>query len=162
MRRYKCKECGYIHIGDSAPDVCPVCAYDSEVFFLMDEENIKKENEYFEMIDSPNPELLKKMRKQLDSVSRLSSVVWSMYNQALNEGKNDMAQEFRDISAKLTRQSSVFVMFLGEFLEFNSEANMEELKNQLNKINLKNQEIINLLIEDGNDNEAEILSNIMK
>ncbi len=26
MAKYKCKVCGYIHEGNKAPDVCPVCA----------------------------------------------------------------------------------------------------------------------------------------
>lgn len=25
MAKYKCKVCGYIHEGDSAPEVCPLC-----------------------------------------------------------------------------------------------------------------------------------------
>ncbi|WP_368389552.1 rubredoxin-like domain-containing protein, partial [Parabacteroides goldsteinii] len=24
-KKYKCKVCGYIHEGDKAPDVCPLC-----------------------------------------------------------------------------------------------------------------------------------------
>lgn len=36
MKRFKCKECGYIHIGDEAPGVCPVCGYDKSVFVEMD------------------------------------------------------------------------------------------------------------------------------
>ena len=26
MAKYKCKVCGYIHEGNKAPDVCPICA----------------------------------------------------------------------------------------------------------------------------------------
>ncbi len=32
MKKWKCEVCGYIHTGDSAPDVCPVCAADKSKF----------------------------------------------------------------------------------------------------------------------------------
>ena len=31
-KKYKCKVCGYIHEGDKAPDVCPLCAAPSSDF----------------------------------------------------------------------------------------------------------------------------------
>lgn len=162
MRRYKCEECGYIHIGNEVPDVCPVCGYDSTVFFLMDDGEENSENEYFDMVDDPNPDLLKKMRKQLDSISQLVGVTWAMYNQALKENDKELAEEFKTVSNNLRRQASTYAMFLGEFLEFNSESNMDELKIQLEKLNSKNEDVIKLLIEDGNEDQAEILKNIIK
>ena len=24
-RKFRCKVCGYVHEGDSAPDICPIC-----------------------------------------------------------------------------------------------------------------------------------------
>ena len=38
MAKYKCKVCGYIHEGNKAPDVCPVCAAPASEF-----EEIKEE-----------------------------------------------------------------------------------------------------------------------
>ena len=32
MAKYKCKVCGYIHEGNKAPDVCPVCAAPASEF----------------------------------------------------------------------------------------------------------------------------------
>ncbi|MEW5910371.1 MAG: rubredoxin-like domain-containing protein, partial [Thermodesulfobacteriota bacterium] len=33
MRRWKCSVCGYIHIGNEPPEICPVCGADRSKFF---------------------------------------------------------------------------------------------------------------------------------
>lgn len=38
MAKYKCKVCGYIHEGNKAPDVCPVCAAPGSDFEEMKDE----------------------------------------------------------------------------------------------------------------------------
>ena len=38
MAKYRCKVCGYIHEGDKAPDVCPVCSAPASEFELVKEE----------------------------------------------------------------------------------------------------------------------------
>jgi len=34
---WKCRNCGYIHIGDSAPEVCPVCSHPQSYFEIQAE-----------------------------------------------------------------------------------------------------------------------------
>jgi len=36
-KRWECVICGYIHEGDEAPDVCPVCGAPRELFRLLPE-----------------------------------------------------------------------------------------------------------------------------
>ncbi len=38
QKRWRCKVCGYVHQGETAPDVCPVCGVGSDMFELMKEE----------------------------------------------------------------------------------------------------------------------------
>lgn len=37
-KRWRCRVCGYVHTGDSPPDVCPVCGAGAEFFELLPEE----------------------------------------------------------------------------------------------------------------------------
>ena len=32
MAKWRCRVCGYIHEGEEAPDVCPVCGAPKEMF----------------------------------------------------------------------------------------------------------------------------------
>ena len=36
MNKWRCKICGFIHEGDSPPNICPVCGAGSEDFVLME------------------------------------------------------------------------------------------------------------------------------
>lgn len=37
QKRWRCTVCGYIHTGDTPPEVCPVCGVGAEKFVLIDE-----------------------------------------------------------------------------------------------------------------------------
>ena len=38
MKKYVCSVCGYVHMGDSAPEFCPVCKAPAEKFVEQSEE----------------------------------------------------------------------------------------------------------------------------
>ena len=38
MTKWKCKICGYVHEGDTAPEQCPVCKQPASVFEKVEEE----------------------------------------------------------------------------------------------------------------------------
>ena len=38
MAKYVCSVCGYVHEGDSAPEVCPVCKAGADKFIKQEEE----------------------------------------------------------------------------------------------------------------------------
>lgn len=40
MKKWRCTVCGYIHEGDTPPDVCPVCGVGPEFFELVEEDKI--------------------------------------------------------------------------------------------------------------------------
>ena len=46
MKKWKCKVCGYIHEGDSAPEFCPICKQPSSAFELIEEATVKSANKY--------------------------------------------------------------------------------------------------------------------
>ena len=46
MKKWKCKVCGYIHEGDSAPESCPLCKQPASAFELMEEAPVKSANKY--------------------------------------------------------------------------------------------------------------------
>ena len=46
MKKWKCKVCGYIYEGDSAPEFCPVCKQPSSAFELIEEAPVKSTNKY--------------------------------------------------------------------------------------------------------------------
>ncbi len=37
MKKWQCTVCGYIHVGDEPPDICPVCGAPADSFELVKE-----------------------------------------------------------------------------------------------------------------------------
>ena len=157
MKRYKCKECGYIHIGDEIPGVCPVCGYDSEVFYEMEDTDKDKTYKYYDMIDSQNDDLLQLIRSTIKDSSDLAGLALAMYVQAEDKEKSYDAELVKDTAFKLLNTSSTLTMFLGEDLDFSTEDNIEILKKRLSKLNTNLEKISDLMRKDYLEDEAEIV-----
>ncbi|MBC2576794.1 rubredoxin-like domain-containing protein [Peptostreptococcus canis] len=149
MKRYKCKECGYIHIGDQPPITCPVCAYD-DIFYEISS-LVEQSSEYYEMLDVDNPSFIKLLRSQFELCSQLASVAMAMSMQATHEGKANESAKFKEISYEMLKQSAIYSMFLGEFLEFNTESNIKEIENKIKKLVKNNEKFILFLNEESLD-----------
>ena len=46
MKKWKCKICGYIHEGDTAPEFCPICKQPASAFELIEEAPARSTNKY--------------------------------------------------------------------------------------------------------------------
>lgn len=56
MKKFRCSVCGHIHMGDEAPEHCPVCNAPKEKFVLVEEETVTEVNneeleaQYFDVV----------------------------------------------------------------------------------------------------------------
>lgn len=130
MKRFKCKECGYIHIGDEAPDVCPVCGYDKSVFVKMDQVE-EGANIAYAMIEELDVTSIKILRQLIDDTSRMAAVASAMAKRALMENNLDLEKYFNALELELLDQASIYMIYSGEFLEVTSSANRPELEKKL-------------------------------
>ena len=130
MKRFKCKECGYIHIGDEAPDVCPVCGYDKSIFVKMDQVE-EGENIAYAMIEELDITSIKILRQLIDDTSRMAAVASAMAKRALMENNLDLEKYFNALALELLDQASIYMIYSGEFLEVTSSANRPELEKKL-------------------------------
>lgn len=130
MKRFKCKECGYIHIGDEAPDVCPVCGYDKSLFVEMDQVE-EGTNIAYAMIEELDVTSIKILRQLIDDTSRMAAVASAMAKRALMENNLDLEKYFNALALELLDQASIYMIYSGEFLEVTSSANRPELEKKL-------------------------------
>lgn len=130
MKRFKCKECGYIHIGDEAPDVCPVCGYDKSIFVKMDQVE-EGANIAYAMIEELDVTSIKILRQLIDDTSRMAAVASAMAKRALMENNLDLEKYFNALALELLDQASIYMIYSGEFLEVTSSANRPELEKKL-------------------------------
>lgn len=130
MKRFKCKECGYIHIGDEAPGVCPVCGYDKSIFVKMDQVE-EGENIAYAMIEELDVTSIKILRQLIDDTSEMAAVASAMAKRALMENNLDLEKYFNALALELLDQASIYMIYSGEFLEVTSSANRPELEKKL-------------------------------
>lgn len=130
MKRFKCKECGYIHIGDEAPGVCPVCGYDKSIFVKMDQVE-EGANIAYAMIEELDVTSIKILRQLIDDTSRMAAVASAMAKRALMENNLDLEKYFNALALELLDQASIYMIYSGEFLEVTSSANRPELEKKL-------------------------------
>lgn len=157
MNRYKCRECGYIHIGDEPPAVCPVCGYDSEVFYKMEDSTSSDENIFYDTIDSFEESILKSLRQRVASYSELSAIANAMSIQAVKENRKEDAELFKACSDMFLNHASVSTMLLGEFLEFNTDSNKNELAKKIIKEEAKIDKLLEDLSSEGLDDSVELI-----
>ena len=130
MKRFKGKECGYIHIGDEALDVCPVCGYDKSVFVEMDQVE-EGANIAYAMIEELDITSIKILRQLIDDTSRMAAVASAMAKRALMENNLGLEKYFNALALELLDQASIYMIYSGEFLEVTSSANRPELEKKL-------------------------------
>ena len=130
MKRFKCKECGYIHIGDEAPGICPVCGYDKSVFVEMDQVE-EGANIAYAMIEELDVTSIKILRQLIDDTSRMAAVASAMAKSALMENDLGLEKYFNALALELLDQASIYMIYSGEFLEVRSSANRPELEKKL-------------------------------
>ena len=137
MKRFKCKECGYIHIGEKAPDVCPVCAYDKSVFVEMDQVDSINQISYT-MLDELDGTSIKILRQLIENTSKLAAVSSAMAKSARMENNLELEKYFKNLSIELLEQASIYMIYSGEFLDFSSNANKldleKKLKNEISRL----------------------------
>lgn len=137
MKQFKCKECGYIHIGNEAPEVCPVCAYDKSVFVEMDQV-VEGQKINYTLIEDLDDISIKILRQLIDSTSRLAAVASAMARSAFMEDDLEKEEYFNNLALELLDQAAIYMIYSGEFLEVSSGANKLELEkkleNEMNKV----------------------------
>nr|WP_314279012.1 hypothetical protein [uncultured Peptostreptococcus sp.] len=147
MKRFKCKECGYIHIGEEAPDVCPVCAYDKSVFVEMDQIDSINQISYT-MLDELDDTSIKILRQLIENTSKLAAVSSAMAKSARMENNLELEKYFKNLSIELLEQASIYMIYSGEFLDFSSNANKldleKKLKNEISRLDKFIDSIANL------------------
>lgn len=80
-KRWKCSVCGYIHMGDEAPEKCPACGVDKTMFFQVDEDGKRIDSKYTEKAIGKPPEATSEQggtglfREETSSVEEVASPV---------------------------------------------------------------------------------------
>ncbi|MEG0771301.1 MAG: NADH peroxidase [Clostridia bacterium] len=135
MKKFRCTVCGYIHEGDAAPDVCPLCGVDATMFEEMPSENsvdtAPKTTSSFadEHIigiakDAPK-DILDGLHANFNGECAEVGMYLAMARQADREGFPEISAAFTKYAFEEAEHAAKFAELLGEVVTNSTKKNLE-------------------------------------
>ena len=125
MSKYVCKVCGYIHEGDSAPEVCPVCKVSSDKFEEV-VENMTWACEHELGVAKDAPEDIKAdLRANFEGECCEVGMYLAMARVAHREGYPEIGLYYEKAAWEEAEHAAKFAELLGEVVTDSTKKNLE-------------------------------------
>lgn len=127
MKKWVCSICGYVHEGDTPPEVCPQCKSPAEKF------NLAQNNTELNWADEHrigvakdvDTELLVGLRANFVGECTEVGMYLAMSRQADREGYPEIAEAYRRIAFEEADHAAKFAELLGEVVQADTRANLK-------------------------------------
>ncbi|TCO74938.1 NADH peroxidase [Marinisporobacter balticus] len=126
MKKFVCKVCGYVHEGEEAPDVCPICKVTKEKFVLQSEEVLAWADEHFiGVAKDADPEIVAGLRENFVGECAEVGMYLAMSRQADREGFPEIAEAYKRIAFEEADHAAKFAELLGEVVTDSTQKNLQ-------------------------------------
>jgi len=127
MKKFVCKVCGYVHIGDNPPEKCPQCGVGPDQFME------KKEDEPLTWADEHkigiaqglDPEVVQGLRDNFVGECTEVGMYLAMSRQADREGYPEVAEAYKRIAFEEAEHAAKFAELLGEVVFPDTKKNLQ-------------------------------------
>lgn len=126
MKKFVCVVCGYIHEGETAPEVCPVCKVGAEKFEEMKGEMVWADEHRIGAAQGVDEEILEGLRANFVGECTEVGMYLAMSRQADREGYPEVAEAYKRIAFEEAEHAAKFAEMLGEDLEPNMKATTKD------------------------------------
>jgi rubrerythrin len=125
MKKWVCEICGYVHEGDSPPDICPTCKAPKEKFSLVDESNMVWADEHkIGVAKGVDERIIKGLQENFIGECTEVGMYIAMSRQADREGYPEIAAAYKRIAWEEAEHASKFAELLGEVLVSDTKENL--------------------------------------
>ena len=126
MKAYVCKVCGYVHIGDEAPEKCPQCGAGKDKFELRDEtaEKSYADEHKIGVAQGLDEEVVKGLRENFTGECTEVGMYLAMSRQADREGYPEIAEAFKRYAWEEAEHAAKFAELLGEVVYPDTKKNV--------------------------------------
>ena len=127
MKKWICTICGYVHEGDTPPDVCPQCGAPAEKFEEQGdgEEMVWADEHRIGVAKDVDPGILEGLRANFTGECTEVGMYLAMSRQADREGYPEVAEAYKRIAFEEAEHASKFAELLGEVVVANTRENLE-------------------------------------
>ena len=127
MKAYVCKVCGYVHIGDEAPEKCPQCGASKDKFELKDMSGAKDyaDEHKIGVAQGLDEEVVKGLKDNFMGECTEVGMYLAMSRQADREGYPEVAEAYKRIAFEEAEHAAKFAELLGEVVTDSTKKNLE-------------------------------------
>ncbi|GAA0124520.1 NADH peroxidase [Clostridium sp. CTA-19] len=125
MKKFVCTVCGYIHEGDSAPEVCPVCGVGADKFVEKSDSLSFADEHRIGIVKDIDPEVVEGLRANFIGECTEVGMYIAMSRQADREGYPEVAEAYRRIAFEEAEHAAKFAEILGEVVVADTKANLQ-------------------------------------
>ena len=125
MKKFVCTVCGYIHQGDSPPEICPVCKVGPEKFKEIKEEMDWADEHRIGTLTDLDSEVLEALRSNFTAECTEVGMYLAMSRQADREGYPEVAEAYKRIAYEEAEHACKFAEILGEVVVADTKANLQ-------------------------------------
>lgn len=136
MKVWKCKVCGYIHMGEEPPDECPLCKAKKSAFVLQGEsgpaaagtkmvKTVFADEHRVGIAKGLDPEVVQGLRENFNGECSEVGMYLAMSRQADREGYPEVAEAYRRIAFEEAEHAARFAELLGEVVHADTRLNLQ-------------------------------------
>ena len=125
MKKFVCVVCGYIHEGETAPELCPVCKVGADKFEEMKGELKWADEHRIGVAQGVDEEILEGLRANFVGECTEVGMYLAMARQADREGYPEVAEAYKRIAFEEAEHAAKFAELLGEVVTNSTKKNLE-------------------------------------
>lgn len=126
MKKFICTVCGYVHEGETAPEVCPVCGVGADKFVEQSGELVYADEHRIGVAQGVDERVIEGLRANFVGECTEVGMYLAMSRQADREGYPEVAEAYKRIAFEEAEHAAKFAEMLGEDLEPNMKATTKD------------------------------------
>lgn len=125
MKKFVCTVCGYIHEGEAAPEICPVCKVGADKFNEMSGEMVWADEHRIGVAKGIDAEIVEGLRANFVGECTEVGMYLAMSRQADREGFPEVAEAYKRIAFEEAEHAAKFAELLGEVVVADTKTNLQ-------------------------------------
>ena len=125
MKKFVCQVCGYVHEGDAAPELCPICKAPSSKFTEQSEEMTWAAEHVVGVAQGASEDIMMDLRANFEAECTEVGMYLAMARVAFREGYPEIGLYYEKAAYEEADHASRFAELLGEVITDSTKKNLE-------------------------------------
>lgn len=125
MKKFVCSVCGYVHVGDSAPEVCPVCKVGADKFIEQGEDRSWAAEHIVGVAQGASEDIMKDLKANFEGECTEVGMYLAMARVAHREGYPEIGLYYEKAAWEEAEHAAKFAELLGEVVTDSTKKNLE-------------------------------------